>query len=197
MSGRYMFLNTILIVTLISFQLKSQNFIASINSYEIEDENVLERFVVEVGLKNGEEIVFSFRSPRPLIHDAYADSNFCTIVFEDATSFMVSAAFKDTIENKWVIDYSSTRMYKNDPKTSNIAWVYFYDIKILNENTLEINYALEVLSEGFKKRYHGDLNFPRTSKCILTPSYIYNQEIKRGVALNGIRIPNSPRLRLE
>jgi len=185
-----------LIILILSFHLKSQDLIASITSYELKKENVSRPFIVEVKLKNGETILFDYRSATPSVYDSYADSTYCTLIFDKGDHFLLSAAFRDTINNKWIVDYKSSI----NKKTSSLRTiqVFYYDIKIIDGLTLAIEYELKGLEELIKRRYKGgDLTFHKISIATLTKDYIYDQVRRVGIDINWLEVENSPRPPIE
>lgn len=168
---------------------KGQNIIRNINIESIKQTEY--ETIINVVLENEDEISFLYKFPPPPIYDSYADKDFCVLIFSDENNFSMSAAYRDSIEGRWVIDFPSLPIQKNRI-SSNIYNVKILDIEAKSGSTFLVTYDIRG-NKQIKNREFGEITFPRTSECILIKQGLYNTELKTFVRATFWIDENSPR----
>ena len=75
-------------------------------------------------------VTFSYRNRSWQVHEVFLDRSFCVIIYSDKYHFVLSAAYKNSVNGAWVVDYPYQKWSKHNPTSAFTTSVH--DLQIID-----------------------------------------------------------------
>lgn len=142
-------------------------------------------------------VTFSYHNRTEEVHEVFLDSSFCVIIYSDKYHFLLSAAYKSTVDGSWIVDFPYQEWLKNDIGSS-VLQTRVHDLEIQNGCTLLITYSVDG-PRGLIHQDYQTTDFPTTQELTIAQDGIYYLKLnfkKAPFYLDPERLQNSPRPRV-
>jgi hypothetical protein len=129
-----------------------------------------------VQIQNEKDTVkFHYRHEHSDIYDIYLDTSFCILINSDDRYFMLSAAYKSTVDGTWIVDYPLKKWLKHNT-TGSVVQPTIHDLKIVDGGKVSMTYSIKGPPWALF-RYYKTVEFPITQELVIARNGIYDLDL--------------------
>lgn len=120
-------------------------------------------------------VTFHYRHEHSDIYDVYLDSSFCILINSDDMYFKLSAAYKNTVDGTWIVDYPFHKWLKHNT-TGSVVQRTMHDLKIVDGGKVSMTYSVKG-PKSLLFRTYKTVEFPITQELVIARNGIYDLDL--------------------